>query len=181
MVIPVSPQGTFDYSCIALTPYECKPHKPRQEQVSYIAIDQFRQINFEWKNNRWKVKSVVWKVQHVQFFGVQTFLRSFTIKFFSRLSHHENISLFWDRCFQNSLLKGASCGVGQRLGRWLKEQNLGQNYRLLQHPDVARDTASWFESVREVHLSCWFQVPWGWNQTLPPLVLLHFFQFKNET
>lgn len=26
--------------------------------------------------------TVVWEVQHVQFFGVQTFLRSFTIKFF---------------------------------------------------------------------------------------------------
>ena len=44
-------------------------------------------------------------------------------------------------CF--NMLKGASRGVGQWLGEWPEEESPGQ----LQHPNVARDTASWFESV----------------------------------
>ena len=75
-------------------------------------------------------------------------------------------SIFWsgDLSRQSSLLKGASRGVGQWLGEWPEEESPGQ----LQHPNVARDTASWFESAGGVFFSssAWFRTPWGWNQIL---------------
>ena len=36
--------------------------------------------------------------------------------------------------------------MGPRLGKGFEEENQVQNW-LLQHPDVARGTAAWFESV----------------------------------
>ena len=48
--------------------------------------------------------------------------------------------------------QGASRGVDHRLGQWPEEENQWQSTGLLQHPDVARDKASWFELV-------------GWSQS----------------